>query len=101
MRPKEMTDPITFSGKAIEEIKKAIEEQQLGSGFGLRVAMGGGGCSGGAEPILGFDKQKPTDHVYEIDGVTVLVDKKHMMHLYGKRVEYVEAEGTGGFHFVE
>lgn len=95
-----MTDPVTFSDKAIEEIRKTIRDQQLGPEYGLRIAMGGGGCSGGAEPILGFDKQKPTDVVYQVNGVTVLVDKKHMMHLFGKRVEYVEAENTGGYHFV-
>jgi len=95
-----MTDPVTFSERAIAEIKKSLLEQQLGPEFCLRLAMGGGGCSGGVEPILGFDKQKPTDIAYEVNGVTVLVDKKHMMHLFGKRVEYVEAEGTGGYHFV-
>lgn len=95
-----MTDPVTFSDKAIAEIRKTMQSQNLGPEYGLRVAMGGGGCSGGAEPILGFDKQKDTDVVYTVDGVTVLVDKKHMMHLFGKRVEYVEAENTGGYHFV-
>ena len=95
-----MTSPVTFSEKAIEEIKKTIREQQLGPEYGLRVAMGGGGCGGGAEPILGFDRQKPTDVAYTVEGIHVLVDKKHMMHLFGKRVEYVEADDTGGFHFV-
>jgi len=95
-----MTDPVTFSERAIAEIKRTIGEQQLSSEYGLRVAMGGGSCGSGAEPLLGFDKQKPTDVAYEVSGVTVLVDKKHMMHLFGKRVEYVEAEGTGGYHFV-
>jgi iron-sulfur cluster assembly protein len=93
--------PVSFSEKAIEEIKKIMQEKKIMGTYYLRVAVGGGGCSGGVEPILGFDKQKDTDMVYEIQGVTVLVDKKHMMHLIGKQVEFYEVEDTSGFHFTD
>jgi iron-sulfur cluster assembly protein len=98
-----MKEPVTFSERAIEEAKKMMIEQNVFGAYGLRVAVGGGGCgSGGAvEPILGFDKQKETDMVYEIAGVTILIDKKHMLHLAGKHVEFYEVEGLSGFHFVD
>lgn len=78
-----------------------MAEQNLSHEYGLRVAAGGGGCSGGVEPVLGFDKSKETDLVYEISGLTILIDKKHMMHLFGKHVEYYEVEDVSGFHFVD
>ena len=94
-------EAVTFSTRAIEEVKKMMHEQNLSPEYGLRVAMGGGVCSGGAEPILGFDKQKSTDMVYQISEVNILVDKKHLMHLIGKQVEFYEIEDLSGFHFVD
>ena len=47
-------EPVTFSARAIDEAKKMMAEQNVPLDYGLRVAMGGGGCSGGIEPILGF-----------------------------------------------
>ena len=96
-----MIQPVSFSEKAIDEIKKTMIEQNIYGTYYLRVAVGGGGCSGGAEPVLGFDKKKETDMVYEIGDISVVVDKKHMMHLFGKQVEFYEVDGLSGFHFVD
>lgn len=93
--------PVQFSDKAIAEVKKIMTEQNLSAEYGLRVAMGGGGCSGGAEPILGFDTQKDSDQAYMINGVRILIDKKHFMHLFGKKVEFYDVENVSGFHFVD
>lgn len=93
--------PVTFSARAIEEARKIMVEKNLYGEYAIRVAVGGGGCSGGVEPILGFDKQTETDMVYDISGVKVVVDKKHVMHLIGKHVEYHEVEDVSGFHFVD
>ena len=93
--------PVTFSARAIEEAKRIMAEKNIQSEYALRVAVGGGGCSGGIAPVLGFDKQKETDLVYEITGVKIVVDKKHVMHLIGKHVEFHEVEDVSGFHFVD
>ncbi len=94
--------PVTFSEQAIEEARKLMVEQNLLGEYALRVAVGGGGCSGGIAPILGFDKQKETDLVYEISGVKIVVDKKHVMHLIGKHVEFHQVEeDVSGFRFVD
>lgn len=93
--------PVTFSDRALEEIRKSMAVQNLGNQFGLRVAVGGGGCGGGIEPVLGFDKKKETDMVYSLTGVTILIDKKHLMHLAGKHVEFHQVEDVSGFRFVD
>ncbi|MEK6781794.1 MAG: iron-sulfur cluster assembly accessory protein [Bacteroidota bacterium] len=96
-----MIQPVTFSKRAIEEAMRIMAEQNLSGEYVLRVAVGGGGCSGGIAPILGFDKQKGTDIIYDISGVKIVVDKKHVMHLIGKHVEYHEVEDVSGFHFMD
>lgn len=99
MEPKML--PVTFSDRAIEEIRKTIAAQNLDSEFALRVAVGGSGCSGGIEPVLGFDKRKETDMVYTLSGVTIVIDKRHLMHVAGKHVEFREVEDVSGFRFVD
>jgi len=94
-------EPVTFSAKAIEEARKIMVAQNLSEEYALRVAVGGGGCSGGIAPVLGFDKQKVTDMAYDILGIKIVIDKKHVMHLIGKHVEYHELDDVGGFHFVD
>ena len=94
-------EPVTFSARAIDEAKKMMAEQNVPLDYGLRVAMGGGGCSGGIEPILGFDKEQESDLVYKVLGLTILVSRKHVMHLIGKHVEFQEVEDVSGFHFVD
>lgn len=96
-----MPEPVSFSARAIEEVKKIMEAQSLSPDYALRVAVGGGGCSGGAEPILGFDKKKPADLEYFINGVRILIDKKHLLHLAGKKVEFYEVDDLSGFHFTD
>ena len=96
-----IAEPVTFSFRAIEEARKIMLEKNLLQEYAIRVAVGGGGCSGGVAPVLGFDKQKATDMVYEISGVKIVIDKKHFMHLVGKHVDYLEVEEVSGFHFVD
>lgn len=72
--------------------------KNIPAGHGLRVGVRGGGC--GVQLILGFDKQKETDLVYEQSGITVMMDKKHMLYLIGKQIDFYEGVDARGFHFV-
>ena len=96
-----IAEPVTFSAKAIQEAKKIMSEQNLSEEYALRVAVGGGGCSGGVAPVLRFDKKKETDVMYEVSGLRVVIDKKHLMYLIGKQVDFLEVEDVSGFHFVD
>jgi len=96
-----IAEPVTFSTRAIEEALKILSEKNLSEEYSLRVAVGGGGCSGGVAPVLGFDKKKETDVMYELSGLRVVIDKKHLMYLIGKHVDYLEVEEVSGFHFVD
>lgn len=62
----------------------------------LRVAVRGGGCSG-FQYSLALDKAKDEDHVFEHNGVSVLVDKVSMQFVFGSQVDYVEGLQGAGF----
>lgn len=91
--------PVTLSARAVEEIRKIMDSKNIPQGYGLRVGVRGGGC--GATLIIGFDKQKSTDHTYQIDGLAVFIDKKHTMYLIGKEVDFYEGEDARGFVFID
>ncbi len=62
----------------------------------LRVAVRGGGCSG-FQYSLALDIAKPDDHVFEQNGVAVVVDKLSMQFVFGSEVDYVEGLQGAGF----
>jgi iron-sulfur cluster assembly protein len=91
--------PVTLSARAIEEIRKIMQTKNIPSDYGLRVGVKGGGC--GASLIIGFDKQKPGDHSYQVNDISVYVDKKHTMYLIGKEVDFYDGENARGFVFID
>jgi iron-sulfur cluster assembly protein len=92
--------PIGITTRAAEEVKKIMQTKNIPEGYGLRLGIKGGGC-GGVSLIIGFDKQKPTDLAYEIDGIQVYVEKKHTMYLIGKEVDFYDGAEARGFMFAE
>ena len=96
----ESLHPVTISTRAAEEILKIIKTKNIPAGYGLRVGIKGGGCSG-ISMLIGFDKKKDTDLSYEIGEIPVYIDKKHTMYVIGKEVDFYESEETRGFMFVD
>jgi iron-sulfur cluster assembly protein len=90
------TEAITLSSKAVEKIDELLGSQPDLAGQSLRVAVRGGGCSG-FQYALAFDKAKDDDHVFEVDGVAVIVDKTSMQFVFGSEVDYVEGLQGAGF----
>jgi iron-sulfur cluster assembly protein len=91
--------PVTLSETAAIEIQKMMARKQVPEGYGLRVGVRGGGC--GVQLILGFDHPKATDVVYDQAGIPVMLEKRHMMYLIGKKVEFYDGDDARGFHFVD
>jgi iron-sulfur cluster assembly protein len=89
-------EAITLSAKAAEKIGELLGGQADTEGQALRVAVRGGGCSG-FQYALAFDKAKEDDHVFEVDGVAVIVDKVSMQFVFGSEVDYIEGLQGAGF----
>jgi iron-sulfur cluster assembly protein len=79
------------AGKLKEMLGAQEEPDQV-----LRVAVRGGGCSG-FQYALALDKRKDDDHVFEHNGVAVVVDKVSMQFVLGSEVDYVEGLQGAGF----
>jgi iron-sulfur cluster assembly protein len=92
--------PVKLSARATEEVKKIMLTKNIPSGYGLRIGVRGGHGCGGAQLIIGFDKQKDSDLAYTVNDIPIYVDKKHTMYVIGKEVEWVENENERGFTFL-
>jgi iron-sulfur cluster assembly protein len=90
--------PIQISPNAAKEIRKIIRRKSIPDGYGLRVGVKGGGCSG-MSYVLGFDKEREKDRVFEIDGITVYMDKRHGLYLMGTTINYHDGLDARGFTF--
>ena len=90
---------ITLTEKAAGEVKRIIEQQELGDAF-LRVGVTGGGCSGFSYS-LGFDKDydEKVDSKTQQHGVSMVVDKKSSLYLDGTTVDFYESIEKRGFTF--
>ena len=87
---------ITLTDAAADKIRELLGEDPEAAEQALRVAVRGGGCSG-FQYALAFDEKKEDDHVFEEQGVAVVVDKVSMQFVFGSQVDYVEGLTGAGF----
>jgi len=92
---KQMKSPVTISEKAAIEIRKILNSKNIPVDYGLRIGVKGGGC--GVSFVLGFDKAKEDDITYDLDDIPVYVQKKQLMFLVGKGVDFYEGADARGF----
>jgi iron-sulfur cluster assembly protein len=90
--------PVDISPNAAKEIRKIMQTKKIPEGYGLRVGVRGGGCSG-MSYVLGFDKKREHDKKYDIDGITVFMDKRHGLYLMGTTIDYHDGLNARGFTF--
>ncbi len=92
-------ESINLTPKAVKMVKLTREEEGLPEGYGLRVAVRGGGCSG-FEYALDFDQEaRDTDEVLEYDGLRVFVDPVSLRYLAGTTIDYELGVSGTGFKF--
>lgn len=65
-----------------------MEKKKIPEGFGLRLAVRGGGCSG-LSYIIGFDQPKEGDEIFSEHGIPVFIEKKHFLHLAGMKLSLI------------
>jgi iron-sulfur cluster assembly protein len=85
---------VTVTDQAAEKIRELVASNDAEQS--LRVAVKGGGCSG-FQYALALDSRKDDDHVFEHNGVSVVVDKVSMQFVFGSQVDYVDGLQGAGF----
>lgn len=93
--------PVTLTKKAVKEVKNIFATKNIPQEYKLRIGIKGSGGCAGFTYMLGFDKKKETDLEYEVDGINVLVEKKHTMYLLDLEVDFHEGADARGFTFVK
>jgi iron-sulfur cluster assembly protein len=89
---------VKLTDEAVRQAKRWVERQQDPAAF-LRMGLRGGGCSGFSYVLEIDNELEPDDHVFEFDGLKVIVDPRSMRYLVGTVLEYTGNLMTGGFEF--
>jgi iron-sulfur cluster assembly accessory protein len=87
---------VQLTPQAVSKVKELLAAEQK-EGFGLRVAIQGGGCSGFQYGLTFENTQRPTDEVIEVEGLKVYIDAMSQMYLQGVRIDYLETLQGAGF----
>ena len=93
-----IASPVVLSSRAHSEVTRIVQTQKIPDGYGLRVGVRGGGCSG-MSYILGFDKLREHDVTFDADGVVLYIDKRHGLYLMGTTIDFHDGLDARGFVF--
>ncbi|WP_448528352.1 HesB/IscA family protein [Raineya sp.] len=94
-----MSLPLNITPLALQEIRNIKANKGIPSEYALRIGIRGAGC--GASFLIGFDKPKPTDEIYETEDLQILIDKRHLMYIIGIQVDFEETTEGRGFTFTK
>jgi iron-sulfur cluster assembly protein len=89
---------IDISETAADQIRRIISTKNL-EGYGLRLGVKGGGCSGLTYDLNFENETKPGDKIAEVNGVKVFIDFKSYLYLRGTILEFSTDPLNGGFSF--
>jgi iron-sulfur cluster assembly accessory protein len=93
-----MDNFVVLTDKAVEMVKDAMQREGL-AGYGIRVGVQGGGCSGFQYSMDFEEKAKDGDVTLEQGGIKLYVDSMSSMYLQGVTIDYVQGLQGAGFKF--
>jgi iron-sulfur cluster assembly protein len=92
---------IYISDKAKAKVKQLTEDAGIASdpSYFLRVGVVGGGCSGLSYKLDFDNESKPTDQVFEDNGVKIVTDLKSFLYLVNTTLDFSDGLNGKGFYF--
>ena len=90
---------ITISDAAVDRLK-VLQSDEEHAGMMLRVAVGGGGCSGFQYSFTFDNKLNTDDQTIEKDGVIVVIDEISWGFLAGSEIGY-KTELIGAYFSID
>lgn len=88
---------ITVTENAARQIAKQLTKR--GKGMGLRLSVKKAGCSGFAYAVDYADAVMPGDHVFEANGVKVVIQAQDLPMLEGVEIDYTREGISEAFRF--
>lgn len=89
---------VSLTARAARQVRKIKKEESLDEKLDLRVAVEGGGCSG-LSYKLGFDYKTDEDRIFESEGVSIVINPRHLMYIEGISIDYPDGLDARGFTF--
>jgi iron-sulfur cluster assembly protein len=89
---------ISVTEAAADRVKALIAARNQPT-LGVRIGVRARGCSGMSYTLEYVDQRAPLDEVVEAHGVTILIDPKATMYLFGTEMDYVDSKLESGFVF--
>ena len=83
-------NPVHLTPAAVAQVKR-LRAKKGDDTLNLRVGVKGGGCSGLSYVLALEEAPRAGDAVYDVDGVTVLVDPKSAQFISGMTLDYSTA----------
>jgi iron-sulfur cluster assembly accessory protein len=87
---------VALTPGAAQKLHALLNEKNLG-GYGLRVFISGGSCSGLQYGLAFENKTEEGDFVFESQGMRVYLDSQSALYLDGATVDFVEGPQGSGF----
>ena len=97
----EVENGIYISDKAKQKVIQLLQEAGLSDpSWFLRVGVAGGGCSGLSYKLDFDNEQKPTDQVFEDNGIKIVTDLKSFLYLVNTTLDFSDGLNGKGFQFI-
>jgi iron-sulfur cluster assembly protein len=93
---------IYISDKAKQKVFELMEQAGIADdpAYFVRVGVAGGGCSGLSYKLDFDNEQKPTDQVFENNGLKIVTDLKSFLYLVNTTLDFSDGLNGKGFHFI-
>jgi len=96
--PRSRPAAIAVTPAAVARVKQLLDKRGKPSA-GVRIGVRTRGCSGLQYTLEYADQRSPMDETVEVEGVTILIDPKASMFVFGTEMDYVEEALKAGFVF--
>jgi iron-sulfur cluster assembly protein len=92
------TATLDITSRAAKKMRDQLKSRGTPEAF-IRFGIRGGGCTGFSYMFEFSDQKRDSDHVFEKDGVSVLVDPKSMTLVRGTTLDFETGIRGHGFKF--
>ncbi len=89
---------VSLTDAAAERIKEIMTNSDKEI-IGLRVGVENGGCAGMAYTMEYAEQKNPLDELVEDKGVSILIDPKAILFLFGTEMDFLVDKLSSGFIF--